>query len=206
MLVINESEQPEALVFWLHGLGADCHDFVPVINALDLKNFEFILPNAPIRPITLNGGMLMRGWYDIESLNIETHDTVGLEFSKSMLEDIIKKKINSKKSCPKIFIVGFSQDAALALYLSEFSHYNFSGVIALSGYLPMYNKKKYDRSSLYAIHGTHDDVINIALAKKSYSELIDNGSLKYFEFSMAHEVIEKEIFLIKDILMSECVS
>ncbi len=60
----------------------------------------------------------------------------------------------------------------------------------------MYNKKKYDRSSLYAIHGTHDDVINIALAKKSYSELIDNGSLKYFEFSMAHEVIEKEIFLI----------
>ena len=70
----------------------------------------------------------------------------------------------------------------------------------------MYNKKKYYRSSLYAIHGTHDDVINIALAKKSYFELIDNGSLKYFEFSIAHEVIEKEIFLIKDILMSECVS
>lgn len=104
MLVINESEQPEALVFWLHGLGADCHDFVPVINALDLKNFEFILPNAPIRPITLNGGMLMRGWYDIESLNIETHDTVGLEFSKSMLEDIIKKKKLIPKSLAQKYL------------------------------------------------------------------------------------------------------
>ena len=71
MITINLQKKPKALVIWLHGLGADANDFVPFLNNLDLKDIEFILPNAPIRPITMNNGSLMRGWYDIESFSFK---------------------------------------------------------------------------------------------------------------------------------------
>ena len=142
MLNINHSLQPKALVFWLHGLGADCHDFGPIVNFLNLPDFEFILPNAPIRPITLNNGMTMRGWYDIESLDFKTIDLKGLEESRMMIEKLIQQSLGSKTNQPKIFMAGFSQGAALSLYINEFSNIQFDGIIALSGYLPKKNELK----------------------------------------------------------------
>lgn len=203
MLIINESKEPKALVFWLHGLGADCFNFEPIVKAINLKDFEFILPNAPVIPITLNGGNLMRGWYDIKSLEFKHNDDIGLKKSKVFIENIIKERIKSKKTNPKIFIIGFSQGGALALYLSEFSEQKFTAAISLSGYLPMYNKEIKERSSVYAMHGTYDEVIDIKLAKKSYFKLIQSQSLQFYEFSMGHEVIEEEIALIRKIFISE---
>ena len=201
MLNINPSLQPKALVFWLHGLGADCHDFGPIVNFLNLPNFEFILPNAPLRPITLNNGMTMRGWYDIESLDFKTIDLKGLEESRMMIEKLIHQSLGSKTNQPKIFMAGFSQGAALSLYINEFSNIQFDGIIALSGYLPKKNKLKIISCPIIAIHGQHDDIINKSIAKNSYQLLKDNGSFEFHDYPMGHEVIEDEINLIKKFLL-----
>ena len=201
MLNINPSLQPKALVFWLHGLGADCRDFGPIVDFLNLPDFEFILPNAPIRPITLNNGMTMRGWYDIESLDFKTIDLKGLEVSRMMIEKLIHQSLGSKTNQPKIFMAGFSQGAALSLYINEFSNIQFDGIIALSGYLPKKNKLKIISCPIIAIHGQHDDIISRNIAKDSYQLLKDKGNFEFHDYPMGHEVIEDEINLIKKFLL-----
>jgi len=120
MITINSQKNPKALVVWLHGLGADENDFVPFIKSLELDNTEFILPNAPLRPITMNQGLSMRGWYDIKgthkSLNFSYQDQSGLIKSKDLIEAIIKKRCSQTRGIPKVFIGGFSQGAALSLF------------------------------------------------------------------------------------------
>ena len=96
MLTINPQPSPKAIVLWLHGLGADQNDFVDFINLLNLKQFTFILPNAPYRKITMNQGLEMRGWYDIESLNIEKQDEVGLQNSMDFIESILENNSKSQ--------------------------------------------------------------------------------------------------------------
>ena len=107
MLTINSQPSPKAIVIWLHGLGADQNDFVDFINQLNLKEFMFILPNAPYRKITMNQGIEMRGWYDIESLNFEMQDETGLQTSMRYIESIIETQLETFNT-KKLFIGGFS--------------------------------------------------------------------------------------------------
>jgi predicted esterase len=187
MLTINPQPSPKAIVFWLHGLGADQNDFVDFINLLNLKQFTFILPNAPYRKITMNQGVEMRGWYDIESLNFEKQDEVGLQKSMIFIESILEKQLKISNKV-KLFIGGFSQGAALAQYIGLTSKYNFTKIVSLSGYCPDIQLSD-DKSNLkiQAIHGVNDNVININLAKTSYEKLkiIKNFVLK--EYKMGHE-------------------
>ena len=105
MITINSQKNPKALVVWLHGLGADENDFVPFIKNLKLNDIEFILPNAPLRPITMNQGIEMRGWFDIESLAFEHQDNQGLKKSKIYIEEIIKKRRALSSSNLKVFLL-----------------------------------------------------------------------------------------------------
>ena len=98
MLTINSQPSPKAIVIWLHGLGADQNDFVDFINQLNLKEFMFILPNAPYRKITMNQGIEMRGWYDIKSLNFEMQDEAGLQTSMRYIESIIETQLETLKT------------------------------------------------------------------------------------------------------------
>ena len=203
MLTINPQPSPKAIVLWLHGLGADQNDFVDFINLLNLKQFTFILPNAPYRKITMNQGIKMRGWYDIESINLEKQDEVGLKKSMVFIESILKKqfKIPNKN---KLFIGGFSQGGALAQYIGLTSKFNFTKIISLSAYCPdLQLSDEKSNLKIQAIHGLNDNVININLAKASYEKLkiIENFVLK--EYKMGHEVINEEIFDVRDFLLRD---
>ena len=206
MIIINPQKNPKALVVWLHGLGADENDFVPFIKSLELDNTEFILPNAPLRPITMNQGLSMRGWYDIKgthkSLDFSYHDESGLIKSKGLIEAIIKKRCSQTKNILKVFIGGFSQGAALSLFTGLSSKQAISGIISLSGYLPKnINQLDPKETPIIAIHGEGDDIIGIDIAKKSYKEIQGSKDFFFKSYNMAHEVIYEEIADVKNFLI-----
>jgi len=203
MLIINSQPSPKAIVIWLHGLGADKNDFVDFINQLNLKEFMFVLPNAPYRKITMNQGIEMRGWFDIESLNFEMQDEAGLQKSMRYIESIIETKLEILNT-KELFIGGFSQGAALAQYIALTSKLNFAKVISLSGYCPKMEISD-DKSNIkiQAIHGTNDKVININLAKASYQKFKINKNFILKEYKMGHEVIYEEIFDVREFLLRD---
>ena len=205
MITINSQKNPSTIVIWLHGLGADENDFVPFIKSLGLDSIEFILPNAPLRPITMNQGILMRGWYDIkgthESLDFSFQDDSGLINSKSLIETIIKKRLMKLKFIPKVFIGGFSQGAALSLFTSLTSEVKISGIISLSGYLPkVILKPKFKVPPIIAIHGVCDDIISNNIATESYKKLKKSTDFYFKSYNMTHEVIQDEIIDVKNFL------
>ena len=201
MITINPQKNPKAIIIWLHGLGADANDFVPFINDLNLKDFEFILPNAPFRSITINQGMKMRGWYDIKSFTFEYQDNKGLHESKKYIDELIKERCKDPSKF-KIFLGGFSQGAAVSLYTGLSSTIKINGIIALSGYLPkIMNNILLKETSIIAIHGDGDDIIKLSTAKKSYRDLIESKNFSFKTYNMAHEVIYEEIIDIKNFLI-----
>lgn len=203
MIIINQQDSPKALVVWLHGLGADQNDFVHFIKQLNLDEFTFILPNAPFRKISMNQGYEMRGWYDIHSLDFKTQDEDGLNESKYIIESIIQSNYKIFKK-PKLYIGGFSQGAALAQYIGLSSKFKFTKIVSLSGYLPKLaipaNKSS---KKILAIHGTHDEIININLAKQSYEKYKINENFILKEYKMGHEVIEEEILDVQEFLLRD---
>ena len=206
MITINSQKNPSTIVIWLHGLGADENDFVPFIKSLGLDSIEFILPNAPLRPITMNQGILMRGWYDIkgthESLDFSFQDDSGLINSKSLVEAIIKKRLMQSKFIPKVFIGGFSQGAALSLFTALSSDIKFSGIISLSGYLPkLILKPNFKIPPIIAIHGEGDDIITLNIASDSYKIIKKSKDFFFKSYNMAHEVIHDEIIDVKNFLI-----
>ena len=206
MITINSQKKPKAILIWLHGLGADENDFVPFVKNLNLHDVEFILPNAPLRPISMNQSIEMRGWYDIkgthESLNFSYQDESGLIKSKDLIEAIIKKRCALGSSNFKIFIGGFSQGAALSLFTGLSSNLKISGIIALSGYLPKNIKHSSPEDPpIIAIHGEGDDIITIDIAKNSYLEIQKSKDFLFKSYNIAHEVIYEEIIDVKNFLI-----
>ena len=202
MITINPQKNPKALIVWLHGLGADENDFVAFIKSLELNDIEFMLPNAPLRSISLNQGAKMRGWFDIKSLTFEFQDNEGLEESKNYLEKVIKMRCSLCSSNIKVFLGGFSQGAALSLFTGLSSEYEISGIIALSGYLPKnLDHPNFKVLPIIAIHGERDDIIDIDIAKNSYSEIQKSKDFFFKTYNMAHEVIYEEIADVKNFLI-----
>ena len=206
MLVINRQENPKALVIWLHGLGADSSDFKDIVGKLNLLDIEFILPNAPFRPITVNQGLSMRGWYDIKgthkSIDFNYQDDPGLISSMRRIEEIITERMKKLDRSTKIIIVGFSQGAALALFTGLSSEIKFSGIISLSGYQPITTISDVTKKNtpILAMHGMHDDIIGIDIAKLSFKD----NSPEYFNFKtyeMGHEVIDSQLLDIQQFLL-----
>ena len=202
MLIINNQKNPRILVIWLHGLGANSHDFKDFIKMLNIGDIEFVMPDAPLIPITLNQGLKMQGWYDIKSLEHNEHDLKGLHRSMQIIEDIIDERIQSYKGKVKICLVGFSQGAALSLFFSLNSSVKLDGVISLSGYIPDKVKKTIiPKIPILALHGIHDDIIKVEYAKESYKILLKEENFYFVTFNMGHEVIFEEIQYIKKFLM-----
>lgn len=210
--------EPIASVIWLHGLGADAHDFVPVVPQLGLPEdlpVRFIFPSAPIRPITVNGGMTMRGWYDIKSMSFEDRaDRAGLDESAGIVQGLIQQENARGVPTNRIVLMGFSQGGAVSLYAGLRMTESLAGIGALSTYLPFPQELPEMRAlensdtPVLMVHGTHDPVIPMQLARQSFETLRQIGQpVVWLDYEMEHSVNSEEIreigLFLTEVLSSE---
>ena len=193
---IETGPDPAAAVIWLHGLGADGHDFEPIVPELELAQpVRFIFPHAPVRPVTINQGMRMRAWYDIFQFGGGPEDEAGIRASQQMVEALIEKE-----SGKKIVLAGFSQGGAIVLQTALRHPGRLAGVLALSTYLPLAGTLAKERSEaskelpIFMAHGQFDDIIPIRRAEASRDALIALGyTVDWHAYPMPHSVCAPEI-------------
>ena len=193
---IETGPNPAATVIWLHGLGADGHDFEPIVPELRLpKSVRFVFPHAPIRPVTINQGMRMRAWYDIFQFGGGPEDDAGVRASQKLVEGLIQKEQGKK-----IILAGFSQGGAIVLQTALRHPERLAGVMALSTYLPLSATLEKERSPanhdvpIFMAHGKFDDIIPIDKAKRSREILEKLGyPVTWKEYPMPHSVCAEEI-------------
>lgn len=193
---------PQGSIIWLHGLGADGHDFEPIVPELQLPQalrLRFVFPHAPVRPVTLNGGMAMRAWYDILTLDRDgPADDEGIRASAAMLEQWIARETERGIAADKIVVAGFSQGGAIALHAGLRARQTLAGIMALSTYLPMpaafADEAVVTDLPIFMAHGTLDPVLPMTLGRESADFLISNGcKVEWHDYPMAHSVCIEEI-------------
>jgi len=201
----KSSSQPEYAVIWLHGLGADGNDFVPIayeLQNLINKPMRFIFPHAPLRPVTLNNGYIMRAWYDITGLHLDAReDKEGLTETYEKIHQLIQQQIQLGILPENIFLAGFSQGGASVLYAGLRYPEKLAGLIVLSGYLPLgknLNTEKHSANQhtpIFWAHGAKDNIVPLQWAEASDQQLKACGFEKqnFYTYPMAHEVCDKEI-------------
>ena len=201
---LNPSSEPKASVIWLHGLGADGHDFGPIVPELgisDASSVRFVFPHAPMRPVTINGGAVMRAWYDIKTLDLERHvEEAHLEESGEQLEAWVAHERALGIPSEKIVVAGFSQGGAIVLYAGLQAEERLGGILALSCYHPLPNLIK-ERASeanravpIFMGHGSQDPVVPIHLAEGTVATLEENGyEVAWHSYPMLHSVSPQEI-------------
>jgi phospholipase/carboxylesterase len=193
---IETGPNPAATVIWLHGLGADGHDFEPIVPELRLaKPVRFVFPNAPIRPVTINQGMRMRAWYDIFQFGGGPEDDAGVRESQKLVEELIAREKGTK-----VVLAGFSQGGAIVLQTALRYPERLAGVMALSTYLPLAGTVEKEISPankdvpIFMAHGKFDDIIPIDKAKRSREILEKLGyPVTWKEYPMPHSVCAEEI-------------
>jgi phospholipase/carboxylesterase len=200
---LETGAKPGAAVIWLHGLGADGHDFEPVVPELGLpaaKPVRFIFPHAPQRPVTINMGMRMRAWYDILQMGGGAEDAKGIQESEALLGNLIKKENQRGIPSNRIALAGFSQGGAIVLQAALRYPERLAGVLALSTYLPLMNLLEKEKSAanadlpVFMAHGRHDPMIGIERAQASRKHLQGLGyQVEWREYAMPHSVCAEEI-------------
>ena len=196
MIEIETGANPVASVIWLHGLGADGHDFEPIVPELRLSApIRFVFPHAPERAVTINNGMRMRAWYDIFQFGGGPEDEAGIRDSQQLLGQMI-----SAEKTEKIFLAGFSQGGAIVLQTALRYPKKLAGVLALSCYLPLAAKLPAEKNQanqdipVFMAHGTLDPVVPIQKARMSRDFLEQQGyKVEWHEYPMPHSVCPQEI-------------
>jgi phospholipase/carboxylesterase len=204
------TEQSNASVIWLHGLGADGHDFEPIVAALDLPGVRFILPHASYRAVSINNGYTMRAWYDIVGLSPNSaQDEAGIRHSQTEIEALISAEKARGIASRRIVLAGFSQGGAMALHTALRHAEPLAGVLALSAYLPLKaqlaNEANIANSAIpiFMAHGSFDNVITLETAKLSEQVLkSQHYAVAWHEYPMAHSVSNQEIADIRLFLQS----
>ena len=195
---IETGPRPEAAVIWLHGLGADGHDFEPIVPELELtKPVRFVFPHAPVRPVTINNGMRMRAWYDIYQFGGGREDDQGLRASQKLVDELIRAQGLPPE---KIVLAGFSQGGAIVLQTGLRHAERLAGIMALSCYLPIASTVAAERSAanrsipIFMAHGAYDDIIPIQRAQQSRAALESLGyAVEWHDYPMPHSVCAPEI-------------
>ena len=202
-LVIQPQKTADACVIWLHGLGADRYDFMPVAEILQqsLLTTRFVLPQAPTRAVTINGGYAMPSWYDIKAMSpARSISEEELEESADMVIGLIEAQRQSGIDANRIFLAGFSQGGAVVFHTAYLKWQGpLGGVIALSTYAPTFSdtlplSASQQRIPALCLHGQHDDVVQNAMGRTAYERLKAAGvSVTWQEYPMGHEVLPEEI-------------
>jgi len=201
---IETAPNPRHTVIWLHGLGADGHDFEPIVPELVDRGWpglRFVFPHAPMRPISINGGMRMRAWYDISGMEIaQRQDEKGLRESMGLLDELIEHEVARGIASENILLAGFSQGGAIVLAGGIRYPRPLAGIIALSTYLPIAEKTDAEKSAanratpIFLAHGMLDPTIPHALGEMSRSYLEQRGyNVDWHPYPMAHQVCAEEI-------------
>lgn len=201
---VESAPNPTAAVIWLHGLGADGNDFVPIVNEIDLHDcpaIRFVFPHAPTMPVTVNGGYVMRAWYDILGADIvRREDEAGLRKSQLAVDALIAKEIARGIPAERIILAGFSQGCAMTLQTALRQPQKLAGLLCLSGYVPLNATVADERHAanhatpIFMAHGRGDNVIPIARAEQSRDLLTALGyDVEWHEYMMPHSVCGEEI-------------
>ena len=204
-------DDPVATILWLHGLGADGWDFIPIVRELSIAEelpLRFIFPHAPLRPVTINNGMEMRAWYDIAMNDISRlPDEGGIRESQGDIERLIARERARGIDTSRIVVAGFSQGGAIALQTALRHANRLAGVIVLSSYLPLESSLEAEASSanrstpIFMAHGTEDTVVPLRLAEVSRSALQTRGyEVEWHTYPMPHAVCAEEIAAISDFI------
>ena len=201
---IETAPDPAASVIWLHGLGADGNDFVPIVRELDLDGcpaIRFVFPHAPTMPVTINNGYVMRAWYDILGADLaQREDEAGLRKSQALVEQLIEREKSRGIAPDRIVLAGFSQGCAMTLQTGLRHPQKLAGLLCLSGYLPLHQSVPAERHAanhetpIFLAHGRDDPVVPIDRAEKSRDMLQALGyRIEWHEYRMPHSVCAEEI-------------
>lgn len=201
---INPAEEAKACIIWMHGLGDSGHGFAPIVPELKLPDelaIRFLFPHAPERPVTINGGMRMRAWYDIKSLDFNSRaDLEGVLESAAQVERLIESQINKDIPAERIILAGFSQGGVIALHLATRYQKKLAGVMALSTYMCEPQNLAAEAvdtnrdTPIMMAHGEQDEVVPMFLGNAAYKVLKENGfNATWTTYTMQHNVCLKEL-------------
>lgn len=210
-LFSHNTSKISASVIWLHGLGADGHDFEPIVQKLNLPNIRFILPHAPEMAVTRNSGYIMPAWYDLYGTSSNSgnnqEDEAGIIRSQKYINSLIQNEINRGIPSERIVLAGFSQGGAIALHTAIRYPQKLGGILALSTYLPLKTKLAAEANPvnagipIFMAHGIFDDVISLDMCKVSLNALQNSHFfVSWHEYNMAHSVCIEEISDIRGFL------
>ena len=201
---IETGRDPSGTVIWLHGLGADGHDFEPIVPELvrpGERALRFIFPHAPIRPVTLNGGYAMRAWYDLIALDRRTReDETGIRASQALIETLIRREQARGIASERVVLAGFSQGGAMALFAGARHEAKLAGIMGLSCYLLLASTFSAERrpenhaTPIFLAHGAQDPVVPPALGEEARRQLEAAGCVvEWHTYSMPHSVCPQEV-------------
>ena len=201
---VETGRNPDAAVIWLHGLGANGHDFEPIVPQLALpqeRALRFVFPHAPMRPVTLNNGYAMRAWYDIAALNrAAAEDERGIRASQVAIEALIRREIARGIASERIVLAGFSQGGAMALFAGIRHEQRLAGIMGLSCYLVLSARLLAERNPaneatpIFLAHGSQDPVVAPDLGAEARRQLEAAGyAVEWHAYSMPHAVCPQEV-------------
>jgi phospholipase/carboxylesterase len=201
-ITLDTGDSPQHSIIWLHGLGADGADFVPVAKEMELPvAVRYIFPHAPMQPVTINGGYVMRAWYDIVANNIDAQqDTAGIRRSQAAVEKLILQEKQRGIAAKNVYLAGFSQGGAVVLHTGLRHAEKLGGILALSSYLPLAGfladeaNPAAQGTPIFMAHGINDPVVPFVLGKKSAERLSGLGyELEWHEYAMPHALCMEEV-------------
>lgn len=203
-VTVDTGASPGRCVIWLHGLGADGHDFEPAVPQLGLppgSAVRFLFPHAPHRPVTVNGGMRMRAWYDIAELDIAARqDEAGIRESRDLTESLLAEVRSDGFAPADTVLAGFSQGGAMALHTGLRHEERLAGIVGLSCYLPLHDRLADEASGanrgtpVFMAHGTQDPVVPFALGERSRDFLTGKGyDVEWHQYPVPHGVAPEEL-------------
>jgi len=198
---IETAPNPRASIIWLHGLGADGNDFAPLADEIHLPvAVRYIFPHAPMMPVSINGGYVMRAWYDISDAAIRREDEAGVRASQQHVETLLAREKSRGMVASRIVLAGFSQGGAIALQTGLRHGERLAGIMALSTYVPLADRLAKETNPanrgvpIFMAHGTADPMIPLARAQASRDLLLLQGyALEWSEYRMQHSVCPQEI-------------
>ena len=200
---IETAPKPDAAVIWMHGLGADGHDFVDIVPALGLRALpvRFVFPHAPMRKVTINQGMVMRAWYDVRAeAGVRREDGAGVREAQGWIEALIAREKARGVAAQHVVLAGFSQGGAMALHTGLRHPERLAGIMALSCFLPQADHVAGEASAanratpIFFAHGIHDPMIPLARAQHARDTLTGLGyRVEWHEYPMPHSVTDAEV-------------